>query len=130
LKVALAVALGGAVGAVGRYYAIGMIERWLTTLLATSFPYGTLAVNIVGSFLLGGLIEFFAFNNSPSPEVRAFLLVGVLGGFTTFSAFSGDTVLLIERNEFARAALYVGLSVSVAVAGLFAGIRLLRVILG
>ena len=58
------------------------------------------------------------------------LLVGVLGGFTTFSAFSGDTMLLIERNEFARAALYVGLSVGVALAGLFAGVRLLRVILG
>lgn len=130
MKLLLAVALGGAIGSVGRYYVIGAVERWLTELLATQFPYGTLAVNIIGSFLLGALIEVFAISTTPSPELRAFLLIGMLGGFTTFSAFSGDTVLLIERGELARAALYVGLSVVVSVAGLIAGMRLLRVVLG
>lgn len=126
MKLVLAVAIGGAAGAVGRYYLAGLVARWLEGLIGAGFPYGTLAVNVVGSFAMGALIESFATVIQASPELRALLLVGVLGGFTTFSAFSADTYLLIERAEIGRAALYIGLSVLGSLGGFFVGLRLLR----
>ncbi len=91
MKLILAIAFGGAVGSVGRYYIAGLAERWFATFLGAGFPYGTVVVNVLGSFVLGALVESFAVILMPSAEVRALVFIGVLGSFTTFSAFSSDT---------------------------------------
>ncbi|MFV2092480.1 MAG: fluoride efflux transporter CrcB [Hyphomicrobiales bacterium] len=122
----LVVALGGAVGAAGRHL-VGMSAL---RLFGTNFPWGTLTVNFVGSFLMGVLIETLALKGNVGQEVRLFLATGVLGGFTTFSAFSLDAVLLFDRKGAGLAALYVGASVMLSVLALFAGLKLMRVILG
>lgn len=125
MKILLAVAAGGALGAMARYLVATQVVQWL----GAGFPYGTLTVNVVGSFILGALVETMALAWSPSPELRALLVVGVLGAFTTFSTFSLDTVLLIERHQSALAALYILLSVALSVGGLFAGLRSARLVL-
>ncbi|MHA1569851.1 MAG: fluoride efflux transporter CrcB [Alphaproteobacteria bacterium] len=125
MQMLIAVAAGGATGAVGRYLVMSQMGHWL----GASFPYGTLVVNIVGSFILGALIEIMALVWSPSQEMRAFLVVGVLGAFTTFSTFSLDAVVLFERGEIGAAALYATLSVLLAVGGLLAGMSLFRLVL-
>ncbi|HJN04316.1 MAG TPA: CrcB family protein, partial [Alphaproteobacteria bacterium] len=93
------------------------------------FPYGTLTVNVLGSFLMGALIEVMALRWSVGPEVRALLSVGVLGGFTTFSTFSLDFVVLVERGQLGTALGYAALSFSLSILGLFAGLWLFRTIL-
>lgn len=95
-------------------------------LLGSGFPFGTLAVNIVGSFVMGLLIEWFALKVDPGQTWRLFLTTGILGGFTTFSAFSLDTALMIERGAAATAGLYAFASVINSVAGLFLGLLLIR----
>ena len=86
MKILLAVAAGGALGAVGRYLVITQVGHWF----GTGFPLGTIVVNVLGSFAMGLLIESAALFWSPSQELRALLAVGVLGAFTTFSTFSMD----------------------------------------
>ena len=95
-------------------------------LLGTGFPYGTLFVNIAGSFLMGLLAGYFAFRPGIGQHVRLFLTTGVLGGFTTFSAFSLDTALLVERHSYGLAAGYVVGSVVASVAALFVGLAMFR----
>ncbi|MEE8506041.1 MAG: CrcB family protein [Kiloniellales bacterium] len=90
---------------------------------------GTLAVNAVGSLLMGIFIEVSALVWSPSPEMRAALTVGVLGGFTTFSAFSMEVIALVEQGAPLQAALYVAASVILSLAGVFGGMRLFRIVL-
>ena len=121
-----AVALGGALGAVGRYLVMSAVALWF----GLSFPWGTLTVNVVGSFAMGALIEISALAWSPSPEVRALLAVGVLGAFTTFSTFSLDVVALIGRGAHTAAGAYIALSVVLSIAALFAGLHLFRSLLG
>jgi len=94
------------------------------------FPYGTLAVNVLGSFAIGVIAEYFALKAELPQQWRLFLTTGILGGFTTFSAFSLETALLYERNQLGAAAIYVIASVALAVGGLFAGLHLVRAILG
>lgn len=125
INMLLSVAAGGAFGAMGRYLVMSGVGHWL----GTGFPYATLTVNIVGSFILGAIIEIMALSWSPTPEIRAFIVVGVLGAFTTFSAFSLDTVALIERGAFLATVVYVCSSVIACVVGLFAGMHLLRQVL-
>ena len=129
MKLILAIAFGGAVGSVGRYYIADLSERWLTTFLGAGFPYGTVVVNLMGSFVCGALVESFAVILMPSAEVRALVLIGVLGSFTTFSAFSSDSYLLLERGEIGRALLYILVSVAISIGAFFVGLRLLRLIL-
>lgn len=117
-----AVALGGALGSMGRYLVAGQVAR----VLGLGFPYGTLAVNVVGSFVIGLLAELFALRFQVTPEWRAFLIVGVLGGFTTFSSFALEIGLMIEKNAFASAFLYVAASLMLGVGALFAGMALVR----
>jgi len=95
-----------------------------------AFPWGTLTVNIVGSFVMGALAGWLAFKaeHGWSQPLRLFLSTGVLGGFTTFSAFSLDAVLLWERGQAGLAAAYVAASVLLSIAGLMAGLALVRVI--
>ena len=125
MKIILVIAAGGALGAVGRYAVMVGAGQWA----GFGFPYGTIVVNIVGSFLLGVLVEIMALVWTPSEEMRVFLVVGVLGAFTTFSNFSFDTVALIQRNELGLAALYVAGSVILSVVGFFAGLTVLRQVL-
>lgn len=125
MKTLLFVALGGALGASCRY-GVGVAAAHLGS---GQFPWGTFAVNVVGSFILGILAAMMTFSWSPSPEMRAFLVVGVLGGFTTFSAYSLEVVLLIERDRLALAGVFMLGTVAVSVAGLFAGMRLTRMVL-
>lgn len=119
------IALGGASGAVGRH----LVGSAVAHAVGGSYPWGTFAVNAAGSFVLGALAGAMALAWTPSPETRAFLVVGFLGGFTTFSAFSLDAVLLAERGRSDLAAAYVVSSVAVSVGGLFAGLRLARLAL-
>lgn len=120
------VAAGGALGSVARYLAMVLIGQ----SLGTGFPWGTLFVNIVGSAIMGTLAELGALAWQPSPDLKVFLTVGILGGFTTFSTFSLDVALLVERNSWAVAALYVGLSVTLSVGALFAAMATVRQIVG
>jgi CrcB protein len=120
-----AVAAGGAIGAVARYLLATQVGHWL----GTGFPWGTFAVNIIGCAIMGVLTELFALAWSPSPELRALLTVGILGGFTTFSAFSLDTILLMERQVWAAALLYVLGSVLLSLEGFFGAMRLMRLVL-
>jgi len=95
-------------------------------LVGAGFGYGTLAVNIVGSFAMGVLAAYLALKGEVAEPWRLFLATGVLGGFTTFSAFSMDTALLFERGELGLSALYVGVSVVGSIAALFAGLWIVR----
>jgi len=117
------VALGGAIGATGRFLAVGAAAR----LFGGGFPWGTLAVNVVGSFVMGWLVVMLG--HLSATRLSPFLLSGILGGFTTFSAFSLDTVNLIERGATGLAATYVLGSVCLSVAGLAAGLALARGVL-
>ena len=95
-------------------------------LLGSGFPYGTLTVNIVGSLVMGLLTGYCALKADPGQIWRLFLTTGILGGFTTFSAFSLDTALLYERGALGLTALYVVVSVGISVAALFAGLFIMR----
>ena len=95
-------------------------------LLGSGFPWGTLLVNVVGSFLMGLLAGYFAFRPGIGQHVRLFLTTGILGGFTTFSAFSLDSALLIERHAYGLAAGYMVGSVAASVSALFLGLALFR----
>jgi CrcB protein len=92
------------------------------------FPYGTLAINVLGSFAMGIIAEYFALKAGLPQHWRLFLTTGILGGFTTFSAFSLETALLYERNQLGAAAVYVIASVVLSVVGLFAGLALVRAV--
>jgi len=117
-----AVALGGAIGSVGRYLTVLLVAGWL----GVGFPWGTLAVNVLGSTMMGLLFELFSRVAAPPDPLRALLLVGVLGGFTTFSSFSLDVAVLVQRGDWAAALGYVAASVILSLAGLFAGMALVR----
>jgi len=125
LKMLLFVAVGGAVGAVGRYLTVVGVGA----VMGHGFPYGTLVVNVLGSFILGALLETWALKWSVSQEGRALLVVGMLGAFTTFSTFSLDVVVQLERGHLMPAAIYIITSVTFSVLALFAGLRLMRMVL-
>lgn len=118
----LLVAVGGAIGAVSRY----VTGSAATRLMGADWPYGTFFINITGSFLMGVLAGWLAFRGEGGVQWRLFIGTGVLGGFTTFSAFSLEAALMIERREFLPAAIYSLGSVALGLAGLFAGLWLSR----
>jgi CrcB protein len=122
----IAVAAGGAVGSVARYLVVGQMTRWL----GVSFPWGTLAVNVIGGLVIGLLAEAMALKWSVSPDTRLFLITGVLGGFTTFSAFSLEVVALAERGALGSALIYIVASVVLSVGAVFAGLALVRGAIG
>jgi len=123
MPVILQVALGGAIGATLRYASNGLALR----LLGSGFPYGTMLVNVLGSFIMG-FAAFYMLERMDGSYARLapFILTGILGGFTTFSAFSLDAVFLIERSRYGAAALYMGGSVVLALLALIAGMALAR----
>ena len=121
----LFVAAGGAVGAWARYSTGVVLGRMGAS--TAQFPWSTLAVNVTGSLLMGLLAGWLARHGSGGEAWRLLLGVGVLGGFTTFSAFSLELALMIERGTLASAAIYAGVSVLAGVAALFAGLAVMRV---
>jgi len=118
----LLVAIGGAIGSVGRY----LVGLWATRLAGPSFPWDTLTVNVVGAFAIGLLVEMVARRFDASNEMRAFIVTGILGGFTTWSSFTLDTMVLFERGEVGLSALYLLASLLVSFAAIFAGLALGR----
>ena len=119
----LLVGAGGALGAVARYACGALIGRWLPM----NFPLPTLLINIIGSILMGVFIGLLGrFMPVQQAELRLFVAVGVLGGFTTFSSFSLDTIVLIERGALLQAGLYVLMSVVLCVIGLYLGLLMTR----
>jgi len=125
MSMILAIAVGGAAGAVARHFVSG----WTMGLTGGGFPYGTLLVNVLGCFLMGWLIEYLALRGHLPGEVRAMLAVGFLGAFTTFSAFALDVALLQGRGALGPAFVYVLVSVVGALGGLFAAMALARKVL-
>lgn len=120
----LSIALGGALGACARYGVGSLAVRFL----GHGYPYGTLIVNVVGSLMMGILIEYMALRWSPSPEVRTFLVTGFLGAFTTFSTFSLDVAVQVQKGDMLAAGSYILLSVILSIAGLFAGLQIVRML--
>ena len=120
----LIVAAGGALGAVARYgIGLGAVRLFP----AAQWPWGTLAVNVAGGLLMGLLAGWLAFRGGAHAEsLRLFAAVGVVGGFTTFSAFSLETALMIERRQLAMAGGYVAASVILSIAALFLGLMVAR----
>jgi CrcB protein len=118
----LIVFLGGGLGAALRHG----VNLTAARLLGTALPYATLFENVTGSLVMGLLAGYFTFKGDASQSWRLFLTTGILGGYTTFSAFSLDTALLYERGELGLAALYILASVALSIGGLFVGLALVR----
>jgi fluoride exporter len=119
--VLLYVALGGALGSTLRYVLGGAVQR----AMHAGFPYGTLAVNIIGCFLIGVLVKLFM-NVEPPASLRALLIVGFCGGFTTFSTFTSETIGLAESGAYLRAGVYVMLSLVLCLSATGAGLAAVR----
>lgn len=117
-----AIAAGGSIGAVMRYLVSTGVQGWF----GKGFPYGTLVVNVLGSLAMGLLYELFLQRMSVSPEIRAVLLVGFLGAFTTFSTFSIETINLIEQGDLLKAMLNILASVVLCVLAAWCGLQVVR----
>ena len=124
LKLFAMVALGSALGGVGRY----AVSLWMGRLASDQFPWGTLTVNLLGSVAIGCVAAWsLADGRAPLAEsTRIFLMVGILGGFTTFSSFSLETLLLLNNGELVRAGSYVAASVALCLVGVWLGFLLAR----
>ncbi|MBK8250289.1 MAG: fluoride efflux transporter CrcB [Gemmatimonadetes bacterium] len=120
----LSVALGSAIGGVARFLVSGALQR-----ADSGVPTGTLVVNIVGSFILGGVARYAAMTPTFSPELRLLLGAGFCGGLTTFSTFSVETIELVQGGAFTRAALYVAISVVAGLGAALLGMAAVRTIL-
>ncbi len=118
----LAIAAGGAMGSVLRFW----MTNWVHTFAGRSFPYGTLVVNVLGCLLMGILFVFFLERLSDNAVLRAGILVGVLGGFTTFSAFSIETLNLVEQGAYLKATANALLSVVLCIGATWTGVVLGR----
>jgi CrcB protein len=122
MKMFWAVAIGAAVGGVCRFYLGGFIQQ----KTGVGFPYGTLLINVTGSFILGFLLRYALTTQTWSTEFRALLTTGFCGGYTTFSTFSYETATLIEESEYQRAVLYAMGSMFAALVFVFVGFVLAR----
>ena len=122
LGVLLAIAIGGAAGSLARHY----LSSGIYNVTGSAFPYGILIVNVLGGLIMGVVVELGALKLNYSLEMRAFLTTGILGGFTTFSTFSLDAALLIERGDWLGAVTYMVGSVLLSLGALFAGLWLVR----
>ncbi|MCB1537428.1 MAG: fluoride efflux transporter CrcB [Rhodospirillales bacterium] len=117
---ALWVALGGAIGAAARYgIGVGLARA------SVNFPFGTLAANTLGGLIMGVLVGWLAMRDPVGPALKLFLTTGILGGFTTFSTFSLETVMLYDRKPM-LAIVYVGASVALSIAACVLGLRMMR----
>ena len=119
----LSVGVGGGLGALARYYIAGWIQP-----AGVAFNWGIFVVNITGGLIMGLIVEASALKLNLSPELRAFLTTGILGGYTTFSTFSLDSALLLQKGEYLQAAAYVIGSVVLSILALFCGLWIVRAI--
>jgi CrcB protein len=126
MKAFWSVAIGAALGGLARYYLGGIIQDRSTT----DFPVGTLAINVAGSFLVGVVLRLALRSNATSETLRLFLATGFGGGFTTFSAFSYETVTMIQSGRSGRAAGYVGASIGLALIATYAGFLIADAVVG
>jgi CrcB protein len=124
MKMLLIVGLGGGLGSIARYVS----QRAVALYLPVSFPYGTFFINILGSFLIGIIFGISEKSNILSPEIRLFLTMGFCGGFTTFSSFSLDSLMLIRDAQYLNFGLYAGLSVFLGLAATIAGIAIVKLL--
>lgn len=122
MKLFWAIAVGAAAGGVSRFYLASAIQQ----RLGASFPWGTLAINLTGSLLLGFIIRYALATPAVSLEVRAMLTTGFCGGYTTFSTYSYETAVMLEEGQFGRAAAYSIGSMVLALVAVFAGFMLAR----
>ena len=120
----IAVAVGGAIGSVARY----LVGVGSGKLFGFNFPWGTLIINVTGSFLIGLFVGLFAVKWDLSQAMRIFLTVGICGGFTTFSTFSLDTYYLIERGQTWASFAYMMASVALSVGALIVALRIVRAV--
>lgn len=118
MKMIFAVAMGGALGATGRF----LVGKMMLRLMGPGFPWGTLTVNIAGSFAIGMIAALLATRYNLTHHWQGFLIIGILGSFTTFSAFSLEVGLMLERHEMTHAALYAAASLIFGVVALFMGL--------
>ena len=124
LNILLMVAIGGSIGAILRF----VISFYVNKLLGPSFAYGTLSVNIIGSFIIGFLYLYF--EQTISPHLKALLITGMLGALTTFSTFSLETILMIEQGSFLKAILNILLNVSLSLSATILGVFLFKKLYG
>jgi CrcB protein len=124
MRLLLLATLGGGIGAGARY----LVQSAMMRSLGAGFPWWTFAINIAGSFLMGVVVTIVAQRLDNSPEVRTFLATGILGGFTTFSAFSLDAANLIDGKQPTAAAVYVVGSVIFSILGLYAGLAITKAV--
>lgn len=122
MQTLLAIAAGGAFGAVSRYLTMIIAVH----LVGAAFPWGTLTVNVLGSFLMGVLTELFRDNVNIADEVKFFLTVGFMGSYTTFSTFSLDVQALLARGEWVMASAYIFVSVLLSIAALMLGMYMAK----
>ncbi len=125
MALVLWVAVGGAIGAAARHGVNVWSGRWF----GTEFPWHTLSVNLIGCFAMGLLTGLLALRLSVPQEARAFLATGILGGFTTFSAFALDFAMLVERKALVAAGVYAAASVLLSLVAVFSGLWLMRALL-
>ena len=116
--------IGGGIGAAARYWLSGTVYRWASS----AFPYGTITVNVIGCFVIGLLMTSLGERFLVIPAMRVFLTIGILGGFTTFSTFSFETIRMIEGAQFQYAIVNIGMTVATCLTGTYIGTRLGRLI--
>jgi len=120
----LIIGFGGFIGAVLRY----SISGWIQKLFAGNFPYGTLAVNVIGSFILGYFLFMSEGRFAINPTWRSFIAIGMMGALTTFSTFSYETVMLLQENLYLQAGINTALNVALTVIAVWAGMVIAKVI--
>lgn len=125
MRLLILATIGGGIGAGARYLTQAAMIRWL----GAGFPWWTFTINILGSFLMGVVVTLVTLRFGASNEIRTFLATGILGGFTTFSAFSLDAAQLMDTQQPAAAAFYVGGSVVLSILGLYMGLALTKALL-
>ena len=124
MRLLMLATVGGGIGAGARY----LVQSAMMTRLGLAFPWWTFAINVAGSMAMGVLATLIASRYAGSPEMRAFLTTGILGGFTTFSAFSLDAANLMDKQQNAAAAFYIVGSVGLSILGLYLGIALAKAV--
>lgn len=124
IKILIAIGSGSFLGGIARY----LTSRWIQTSIFSSFPYGTFFVNVAGSFLIGLFFGLFEKSILQNNELRLFLTVGFCGGFTTFSTFTNENLLLLKDGNFYYVFLYIGLSILFGLLANFLGYILIKLI--
>jgi len=120
MRIYLLVLLGGGIGALFRYVSQGLVY----SVTGANFPFGTMAVNITGCLIIGFLMSFFEYRFSISPELRVFLTTGILGGFTTYSSFSYESIMLLKEGDYFHGILYIAGTTLFCLTATFGGLKL------